>query len=67
MSDDAQRQEEGKWDERIDPALADQALADFAAAEGIAIESDSKGAGIAEAKPGETSSGKQMGPEAQTQ
>ena len=22
----AQRQEEGKWDERIDPALADQAL-----------------------------------------
>jgi dsDNA-specific endonuclease/ATPase MutS2 len=56
-----------KIQEAEQQALADQALADFAAAEGIALESAPKGEGIAEDKPGESSPGKQMGPEAQTQ
>ncbi len=56
-----------KMQEAEQQALADQALADFAAAEGIAIESDAKGEGIAEDKQSDASSGKQMGPKAQTQ
>lgn len=49
-------------------ALADQALADFAAAEGIAIEPSKSTLRLAEEKPAaESASPKQMGPDAQTQ
>jgi phage shock protein A len=49
-------------------ALADQALADFAAAEGIAIESDKSTVRSTEKEPSkESSPTKQMGPDAQTQ
>ena len=56
-----------KMQEAEQEALADQALADFAAAEGIALDSKVEGEGVAKDKPTESSSGKQMGPEAQAE
>lgn len=56
-----------KMQEAEQEALADQALADFAAAEGIALEGKSGGESVAEDKPADTASGKQMGPEAQAE
>ncbi len=48
-------------------ALADQALADFAAAEGIALDPKPSTEGVAEDKPSDAAPSKLMGPEGQTE